>query len=337
MKHHASNSGYDRLIDFLDAEVIHTKSNLTFMQRALVKCTSFLIRHSGSLWYRRANFITEITAAKKWLQSSSQVFHFLYGENSYRYLSVVKRIAPHNKIVCTFHTPEQRFQEVVKQQDHLKKIDAVIVVSTVQKEFFSRLLGDKKVFYIPHGVDLNFFQPSNIVKSNDDDIRCIFVGQHLRDFETLAKAAKLLEHDEPKIRFVIVTREDRRVHFKGLSNVEFYSSVADDDLVSLYQSADILLLPLEDCTANNALLEGMACGLPVISTDLVGVRDYVDDACALLTPKKDVIALINALSSLHKNSELRSQMGKESRNKAKEFDWAQVAQQVEEVYEFTNS
>lgn len=338
MQHHASNSGYDRLIDFLDARTIHTSNDLSVTKRVLAKCVSPVIRSSGTLWYHRANLLTELEAAKKWLRSSNQVFHFLYGENSYRYLGVVKqRIAPHNKIVCTYHTPQQRFQEVVKQKNHLKKIDAVIVVSTVQKEFFSSLLGADKVFYVPHGVDLEFFQPSNIAKVNDGELRCIFVGQHLRDFETLAQTAKLLEHEKYKIRFVIVTREDKHVHFKGLSNVDFHSSVSDNDLVSLYQSADVLLLPLLDCTANNALLEGMACGLPVVSTDLIGVRDYVNDACALLTPKQNVSALVTALSELCENPELRTQMGKQSRKKAKEFDWVQIALQTKKVYEYASS
>ena len=85
-------------------------------------------------------------------------------------------------------------------------------------------------------------------------------------------------------------------YFKGLTNVELHSSINDKSLLRLYQSAQILLLPLLDCTANNALLEGMACGLPVVTTDLPAIKDYVNDDCSILAPKGDSKALAMPLS-----------------------------------------
>lgn len=42
----------------------------------------------------------------------------------------------------------------------------------------------------------------------------------------------------------------------------------------MYQESDLLVVLL-DSTANNSLLEAMACGMPMVTTDLQGVRDYV--------------------------------------------------------------
>ena len=55
----------------------------------------------------------------------------------------------------------------------------------------------------------------------------------------------------------------------------------------LYQGADLLLLPLIDATANNTLLEGLACGLPVLASDLTGVRDYAPDSHTLYASSAD--------------------------------------------------
>lgn len=63
--------------------------------------------------------------------------------------------------------------------------------------------------------------------------------------------------------------------------------MSEEDLLVAYRQADLLALPLKDCTANNSILEAMACGLSVVTTDIGGIRDYVDDTCALLSARGD--------------------------------------------------
>ena len=78
-------------------------------------------------------------AARKWFSKKNQIFHFLYGENCHRYLGVLNLIGHRNFIVCTYHTPPERFCQVVQDKAHLKRLDAVIVVSTTQHDFFSEI------------------------------------------------------------------------------------------------------------------------------------------------------------------------------------------------------
>ena len=66
MKHHANASGYDQLINYLHANVLSTKRNLTIFQRVLARVFKSKIVHSNSIWYHRANFITETNAAWLW-------------------------------------------------------------------------------------------------------------------------------------------------------------------------------------------------------------------------------------------------------------------------------
>ncbi len=81
----------------------------------------------------------------------------------------------------------------------------------------------------------------------------------------------------------------------------------------------------------------MACGLPIVSTDLPGVRDYVNDACALLTPKGDPQALAEAILCLQEDKALRQRMASASRARAQDFSWQRVASRVREVYEALES
>ena len=71
----------------------------------------------------------------------------------------------------------------------------------------------------------------------------------------------------------------------GLTNVHIHRGIEDVALAEMYRNVGVLLLPLADSTANNALREGMASGLPVAAPDLPAVRAYVPDGGAMLVSK----------------------------------------------------
>lgn len=328
---HAVASGYDRLQEYLDCRLIRPPVRWTPAQRALAKALQPVTQRSGSRWYHRSSLIGEIDAAREWLRGTGRVFHFLYGENSYRYLGLMKSLAPRNSIVSTYHTPPEKFTQVVQDRRHIERLDAVVVVSTMQAEFFAGIVGRERVFFVPHGIDVDYFTPGAAKATTERQFTCLFVGSHLRDVATLAKTAHLLEA-EPKVRFVVITRPENHAAFTGLGNVETASGVNDEKLLDSYRSADILVLPLLDATANNSLLEAMACGLPIVTTDLQGARDYVDAECAMLTPKGDAPRLAEAIVGLVQEHGRLQGMALASRRRALEFRWEAVAARMAEVY-----
>ena len=333
MSNHAHASGYDRLTDYLNARVIYNDSNWTIGKRIFCRAFKFLIKRSDSVWYHRDSFINEFFAASEWFRHKRQIFHFLYGENSHRYLGVLKSVGPRNFIVCTYHTPPEKFCEVVQNHKHLSCLDAIIVVSTVQSEYFSELVGSERVFYVPHGIDVEYFKPMADHRRHDNVVHALFVGSMLRDFETLVQAARLLNSWTNNFRVSVVTPTQHHHYFQGMDNIELYSGISDEKLLHLYQTSDIFLLPLLDGTANNSLLEAMACGLPIVTTDLPGVRDYVNDACALLAPQFNPKALAERILYLKENEIVRQKMAIESRRHSLDFSWQKVASKTSEVYQ----
>jgi glycosyltransferase involved in cell wall biosynthesis len=332
INHHAGASGYDQLISKLDAHSIATKKELNFAQKVLVKILNRLIKNSGSTWYHRYHFITELSLIKHWLMGKGQVFHFLYGENSYRYAGLLKLLGRNNFLVSTYHTPTVRFREVVTARKFISRLDAIIVVSTIQQEFFAELVGADKVFFVPHGIDIEFFKPVSKKSGADEIFRCICVGGHLRDHETLLRAANYLSGKIENLKITVVAPPSYHDQLSNCVNIEFYSGVSDEHLLSLYRSADLLLLPLLDCTANNALLEGMACGLPVVTTDLQGARDYANEECAIFVEKGNSQALADAVIEIISDEERLKQMGEHSREQSKKFEWKHVVNQLESIY-----
>jgi hypothetical protein len=77
----------------------------------------------------------------------------------------------------------------------------------------------------------------------------------------------------------------------------------------------------------------MACGLPVVATDVGGVREFVTDGGGLVVPPKDAVAFAAALATYLQSPESANAAG--SRNRAKaasEFSWRVSAQRLLEVY-----
>ena len=81
------------------------------------------------------------------------------------------------------------------------------------------------------------------------------------------------------------------LRFTGCNGVHCHLSVSEAELVDLYQRADALLLPVTGATANNAVLESLACGTPVISTDVGGIPEIFGPLRRRLIPANDVGAL----------------------------------------------
>jgi glycosyltransferase involved in cell wall biosynthesis len=89
------------------------------------------------------------------------------------------------------------------------------------------------------------------------------------------------------------------------------------DMAAVWNETDIACLPSYREGLPKALLEALACGLPVVTTDVPGCRETVEPgANGLLVPARDSQALADALERLIASPDLREQFGRRSREKA---------------------
>jgi glycosyltransferase involved in cell wall biosynthesis len=153
----------------------------------------------------------------------------------------------------------------------------------------------------------------------------VTVGHWLRKWNVLRQVVCAL----PEVRFDVVTGAETGL--AGLTNLHIHRGIDDRALADLYRSADVLLLPLIDSTANNALLEGMASGLPVVATDLPALRTYLPEGGALV-PGNSIEGFVAAVHSLRHDISLRQAMGHRARARAEELAWPRVVRQYEALY-----
>lgn len=334
MGHHAKASGYDRLVHEFShrANLITPNLPLQTRYKVLSRLMQRFIRRANCDWYNRVSLSVELKAAVRWLSSREQIFHYLYGENTYSNLGLLKaRWANRHAIIATYHTPIWRFNEVVRNQQPLGMLDGVIVMSNNQQEFFSEIIGEGRVFFVPHGVDTQYFSPPE--HWHFERKKFVTVGHHLRDFSVLEQVANAVGKACPDVEFVVVARPDKLESLTKLPNVICESGISDERLLEHYRTATALLLPLEDATANNALLEGMACGLPILSTDIQGVRDYTSTKNTILHKPGKANNLVDAIIALSKDELDVTDMRQASRDLALGLDWQNIAAKTQEVYQ----
>lgn len=327
--HHSGYSGYAQLINYLqDVEVV---SGNSFVPHRIARTIKNYTSQNYGL-YESSSVHKNVELLKKQLFSNEKMLiHYLNGERDIR--QAISWSTKRVKNIATFHKPEEVLKQTISNPKYLQKLDGAIAVGVNQVDFLKEWLKNDNVVYIPHGVDTTFFKP-DFSKKKENSI--LFVGQHLRDFEALNYAIPRLIEKIPNIEINIVLKKEfqRKIESKK-SNVKVFSGVNDNLLREMYQSASLLFLPLRDVTACNSILEAMACGLPIITTDLEGNRGYgLNDTNSGLISKDNNSDLIDTVISVLKDESLIKQYSNNLVINAQQFEWQKITKQVQDFYDF---
>lgn len=290
-----------------------------------------LIRSAGIKAYQGNDFTSELRTMQDWTKGEFDLLHYMDGEHTLQLLPAAMNrfsaLKPPAPVVATFHQPPSELKKLLNREI-LQAVDAVMVLTPEQRDWFREFLPVEKVRLILHGLDTDFFKPA-ASKPDDGVLRCLTVGNWLRDYETVFRVAEAMNGQE-SIEFHIVTGK-----FKGLQlpgNVRVHADISDDELLGLYRKCDVVFLPLLDATANNAILEGIGCGLGIVSTDIPGVRAYVPGDEALLVRDNRIEDYKIILNGLGKESEIVREMGKTARKRAMQLSWVNVTKEIESMY-----
>lgn len=240
-----------------------------------------------------------------------------------------------------------------------------IVVATLAELTQLRFLyraDPNKMTIIPPGVDTGHFYPipadeaKQFIGLESDNRMILFVGriEPLKGVDTLIKAMSCLDmgqttHDQPVHLAIIggepsadsdeITEEMARLQkmcddlCMG-SMVVFLGKRAQDTLPYYYSAAEFLVMPSLYESFGMVALEAMACGTPVIASEVGGLGYLVKDGVTGFTvPDSDPGMLCEKLSTLLGDNILRNEMGLRAAEYAKEYAWDKIASSIINVYE----
>jgi glycosyltransferase involved in cell wall biosynthesis len=323
--HHGKYSGYNQIKEFIKYD------KFIDCQKSFDLINSF--RNNKSLL---ARLYFKIFGSRLWMVEfkliilslfypDRYIFHIIYGENIFKYLGYFKR---RNEVVLTLHQPPAYFEENYKVRVRsLVLVDKLIVMSKEMESYFMKTFQSKTIRYIPHGVNTEYFKPFG-EKQN----QILMIGNWLRDFNYAAKLFDEVKGLHPDIEIIVLTAKKNHFHFEN-SPVKLLSYVSDSELISLYQASKIIFLPLISFTANNALLEGAACGCNIIIVTDNPSTNYFDEDLIKIYPKNVQIIvhkIYDQLNSSQNSSVSLRQMVEER------YSWAIIGKETMDFLQTKN-
>jgi glycosyltransferase involved in cell wall biosynthesis len=181
---------------------------------------------------------------------------------------------------------------------------------------------------IPNGIDLDFFKPS----VRDGEIpQLLFTGRvvYQKGLDLLVVALSKLTDIPWELSIIgdgsYKDQLQQRIEALGLTHrIRFHGWCSKEELLPILAQSHIFVNPSRHEGMPNAVLEAMACGLPVIATRIAGNEDLVKNGeNGFLVANENVIELRNALRTLLTKKHLRQKMGKCSRSIVESnFSWS---------------
>jgi phosphatidylinositol alpha-mannosyltransferase len=226
-------------------------------------------------------------------------------------------------------------------QPRLDRVAARIAVSAPVVQAMSKYFRAEWEI-IPNGVNVDYFHPDG--RRPTDYLargpRLLFLGRldPRNGLETVLAAMPPILARYPDTTLVVVGDGPLRKHYERRAaplgaSVQFVGQV-NDLRPEYYGAADLYLCPTTKASFGITLLEAMACGTPMIVSDITGFRELIDGGGeAVLVPHDDPSAWARAAMELIGDTARREAMGAAGLAKAARFAWPQVAERVLAVYE----
>jgi glycosyltransferase involved in cell wall biosynthesis len=234
----------------------------------------------------------------------------------------------------------------------LRKADLITCDAEHMREAMRRLGGvPEKISLINFGIDTRKFSPSEKSEKlraelgiyDSPTVISLRNLNPLYDIESLIKSIPFVLKEVPESKFVIAGRGSEETKLKELAkslgvsgNTKFVGFIPNDELPQYLTSMNVYVsTALSDAGLSACTAEAMACGLPVIITDVADNKKWVEDGVnGFIVPIKDPKSLAERIIYLLKNEHVRMKFGKISRKIIEERnDYYKEMGKMESIYE----
>jgi FkbM family methyltransferase len=263
--------------------------------------------------------------------------HILYLEHHLDLLKTWNR-APKD-LVGTIHLPASVWNQ--EQRRLLSRLNSALVLYQGDIPLFEKYVGRERVKFIHHGADTEFF------KSDESKLqtppRILYSGVYLRNEPMLVQVVQRLAEAIPELCFDLLVPYHHRkspalAPLLKHPAVSWHAGLNDEQLRALYQHSHLMLLPMNDSGANTAVVEALASGLPIVTTDVGGIRDYGGGTIFSVVANDDTNAMVALVEQYLSKPAWRAEISQKCRRFAEDnLAWPVVAQKHLQIYRELNA
>jgi D-inositol-3-phosphate glycosyltransferase len=243
----------------------------------------------------------------------------------------------------------------------IQKVDRILAATQSEVSQLKDLYHaeENKITVIPPGVNTDRFYPipmdeaKEVVGIPKEDRMVLFVGriEPLKGIDTLIEAMSMLKIKCKKCPHYLViiggeidnpeeqlSTEMERLkilsHELGIEDVIIFAGKrSQDSLPYYYSAAEVVVMPSHYESFGMVALEAMACGTPVIASEVGGLRYLIKEGeTGYFVPMQNPEILAERMRTLVLNEKLRHEMGMKAAEYARDYDWSIIAREIIDVY-----
>ncbi|MDX9849591.1 MAG: glycosyltransferase [Anaerolineaceae bacterium] len=292
--------------------------------------------------------LAAIELSEKWNIPFLQMFHTL--------------VLMKNRIAKSPQEKEGDYR-ILGEKKVISKANRIIAATLAEKSQLEFLYEapSSKISVIPPGVDIRHFYPiaedeaKEVVGVPEKTHTILYVGriEPLKGIDLLIEAISIIQKNgdlqccphnlviiggEPNAKAEDMNAEMARlqdlVEDLGIENFVIFLGKQDQHMLPYYYSAaEVVVMPSHYESFGMVALEAMACGTPVVASQVGGLAFLVRDGeTGFVVPGNDVQTLAKRLVELIKNKELRDKLGSNSAQYARLYAWENISEKMIEVY-----
>ena len=248
------------------------------------------------------------------------------------------QLHPDTRIFTWFHQPTSVLgTDIIDKNAFSSAQINPICISPCQVGFFEEYLNvdSDRVSVIPHGVHAELIaigqqaaqRRSERLTANGsgDSIKLLTVGNWLRDRALIFKAAEACPaYEFTWVSTGMILQPQEQAQAERLANLKIITSgLSNQELHHEYMTSDFLFQPLIDATANNAIIEAMAFGLPIITKRLESTIFYTANQALYYSNVDEAVELLLGIPELSENE--HQSISKALHNQVRSIEWKSIS------------
>jgi len=217
----------------------------------------------------------------------------------------------------------------------------ICYTDTEREEMINFGIKPEKIALIHNGIDTNLFTPpkDNLRHTNN---RLLWIGRYVpgKGVEYLIDAFSILKAKHPNVSLMMIgngplkEKIDKKILSLNLKEAIIQKDfIPNSEIINVYHNSNILILPSLGEGVPRVILEAMACGLPIVCTNLPQLVDLLDE-CGFMVPLKDSKTMAEKISEILSDPNIATKLGENGRKKVVDnYSWEDTINKTIKLYE----